>query len=152
MLLSKVYSHGLLSFIHGVLQNIDALFSDTCSVRALVAFPCETETPELCSLGNTTRGISLSQHLHVPCFVHKTHALEHRLSSAGHIIVSLGISASYGVHKRLCFKYSLWSDIEAETEFFCCLHSCCLQTLMLSRAEICYAENLHTIKCLLFFC
>ena len=56
MLVSKVYSHALLSFIHGVLQNIDALFSDTCSVQVLVAFPGEIETPGLCRLASQLGG------------------------------------------------------------------------------------------------
>lgn len=157
MLLSKVYSHVLTSFIHGVLQNIDTLFfrhllcsgaggmsmwnGDTWTMP--VTIPAWWEAP--------TTGISASQYLHVLCFVSRMHVLEHSLSSAEHIIVSSGISASYAVHKRQCFKNSLWSDIEAENEFFCCLHSCCLQTLMLSRAEISNAENNHIIKRLLFF-
>lgn len=40
--------------------------------------------------------------------------------------------------------------MEEENEFPCCLHSCCLQTLMLSRAEFYNAENLHIVKCLHF--
>lgn len=39
---------------------------------------------------------------------------------------------------------------DEENEFPCCLHSCCLQTLMLSRAEFYNAENLHIVKCLHF--
>lgn len=66
MLLSKVYSHGLLSFVHGVLQNIGALFSDTCSVQVLVAFPCETETPKLCWLASQLAGKHRKRDLPIP--------------------------------------------------------------------------------------
>lgn len=135
VLLSKVYHQVLLSYV----RFFTPLF------QALAVFGCWwhfmwSRGHGLCRLASQLGGKhpqegspSLSTCMYL---VHKTHALEHRLSSAGHIIVSSGISVSYIFCKRLCFKNWLWSDIEAEGEFFCCLHSCCLQMLMLSRAKI----------------
>lgn len=143
MLLSKVYSHVLPPFVHGIFQSIDDLFWDTCSIQVLVAFPWETKR-DIWAMETPVTAILVSQYLNGLCS-QNTHSWT--LSSTGDIIVSSVYSA---VHERQYFKNWLWSEMEAEGEFFCCLYSCCLQTLMLSRAEIHNAENLHIIKCLLF--
>lgn len=88
------------SFFHGVLQNIDALFSGTCCVQVLAAFPCETEPYEVCRVSFSAWWESL----YLALFT------RHMLWNTGcqllDTIVSSATSASYTVHKRQCFKNS----------------------------------------------